>query len=295
MIITCIGYGVVGKIFAAALCESGAKVRCYDIAISPDNAGDGLRPIEPQSNIATGALPDVVAGADIVLSMVTTDVAEEAARNCAQHLETGQLYVDLNSTHPDTKLAIAKIVTAAGGVLVEGAVLGVVAATGKDTRILLSGEAAADVAATLKRYGLNCSAYRTEIGSASTFKMLRSVFSKGMEALLLETLLAARRAGIEEDIWAEICSTFSQVPFERMATAWLTTHAVACRRRRDEMHQVEQVVRDLGTPTAITAATTETFERSCDRHLDDAFNTAPDRIDAVLDALERLESRVRSG
>ena len=35
------------------------------------------------------------------------------------------------------------------------------------------------------------------------FKMLRSVFSKGMEALLIEFLVAAERAGIRADLWAE--------------------------------------------------------------------------------------------
>jgi 3-hydroxyisobutyrate dehydrogenase len=286
-VFVCLGYGEVGKIFATALADSGAIVRCFDTQFSPQEAGAGLAPIEGDKRIVTGALAEVLSGADIVLSMVTTSVAKDAAIDCAAHLEPGQIFLDLNSTHPDVKRKIGAIIAASGATPLEGAVLGLVGATRAKTRTLLCGQGAANTSELLNAHGFNCEPYAGEFGSASTFKMLRSVFSKGVEAILLETLLAARKAGLEEDVWNEIRATFEQVPFDRMAANWLTSHPGACKRRRDEMVQVEQVLRDLGQPPTMTEATTRIFERSCAQNLDAEFATSPSDYGAVLAALEK--------
>jgi hypothetical protein len=59
-----------------------------------------------------------------------------------------------------------------------------------------------------------------------------------MEALLLELLIAGRRAGIDEELWKDITELMSKTPFEKTASNWVQTHAVACERRYYEMLQV---------------------------------------------------------
>ena len=84
------------------------------------------------------------------------------------------------------------------------------------------------------------------IGRASTFKLLRSVFSKGVEALLLESLLAARRAGVAEDLWREIVETIDERSFAEVGGNWVRTHGRAHARRHHEMVQVEELCESLG-------------------------------------------------
>jgi 3-hydroxyisobutyrate dehydrogenase-like beta-hydroxyacid dehydrogenase len=84
-------------------------------------------------------LAQAIAGADLVLSTVTTDVTEAAARSCAQHLKTGQVYIDLNATTPAVKLSISRIILVTDAAFVEGAILGAVGVTGPKTRILTGG------------------------------------------------------------------------------------------------------------------------------------------------------------
>lgn len=119
----------------------------------------------------------------------------------------------------------------------EGAILGAVGVTGAQTRILTGGPKSREAAEALTRLGLNVTAYSPDIGKASTFKMLRSIFSKGLEALLIEFLVAGKRANIQEDLWQEIVDLFSQNAFDHVAANWIKSHATAHERRYDEMRQ----------------------------------------------------------
>lgn len=274
----CIGYGEVGRTLGATLAESGGEAVYFDPQVS-SQGDDGVTRCE--------TLEDALRGSDYVLSMVTTSATEKAASACAVHLTRGQTYIDLASAHPDVKRAIAPIIGASGAVMIEGAILGLIAATGAKTRTLLTGANAKGAAETLSEHGLNCEAYEGEIGAASTFKLLRSIFSKGVEAVLLETMLAARKAGLEKDVRAEIQASFEQVPFHKMAESWMTSHGLACRRRRDEMVQVEELLSGLGLEAIMTGATTALFDRSVAMDLDRSFDTPPGDSDAVLTELER--------
>lgn len=279
MRIACLGFGQVGSTFAPVLADRGAEVLCFDPRIKDPDC-------QPP-NVTFGSFPEVLAGADVVLSMVTTEMAQDVAKQSRRHLRTEQVYVDLSSTAPSIEKDIADAFSRTDAIFVEGAILGAVAATGAKTRILLGGYNAGPTADLLNRYGLNCEPYREEIGAASSFKMLRSVFSKGVEAVLIETLLAAERGGVRGDIWSEICGTFETVTFEKMARTWITSHAVACKRRRDEMFQVEDVVRNLGLNPIMSSAAREIFERSTDKGLDGAFDEPVGDVDTVIAWLSR--------
>lgn len=134
------------------------------------------------------------------------------------------------------------------------------------------------MADTLTQLGLNVAFYGTEIGRASTFKLLRSVFSKGMEALLLETLLAARRAGVQDD----------EQQFKHVGGNWMRTHATAHVRRYYEMMQVRELVSELGIEPLMAQATTAFFERSIELALSKSFPRDPLNHDEVLKALDKL-------
>jgi len=278
-----IGYGEVASAFSTALVARGNEVVAYDVLIEQPDGRERLKRRAGDLEVAFCTLADAVCDSAYVLSTVTTSVALEAARSCVPHLGSGQTYVDFNATDPALKLDIARIVAPSGAAFVEGAVLGAVGVTGARTEILLGGpharRAEGDLAGKL---GLNARYYSEDIGKASMFKMLRSVFSKGLEALLIEFLAAGERAGIREDLWREVTELFRQHPFEKTASNWVRTHATAHARRYHEMKQVENVLRQIGIEPTMTAATVAFFERSGRLGLKDAFATTPHGMDEVV-------------
>ena len=281
-----LGFGEVASRFAQRLHERGARVLAYDVLLDRPGGRDVLvsRAVGAPPDLLP--LPDVTAQADIVLSTVTTDVALSAAKACVPLLRAGQVYVDLNATSPSVKREAASVIAPSGADFVEGAILSAIGVAGADAKVLLCGARASELAAVLSKLGLNAHAYGIEIGKASSFKMLRSVFSKGIEALLIECLLAGRRAGIEQALWEEIVATMDAASFDDVGGNWVRTHATAHARRSHEMRQVADVLRELRVDAPMTAATLALFERSTRIALKDAFPAPPASAAEVIAALD---------
>ena len=282
-----VGFGEVASRFAEALAHGGAKVLAYDVLMDREGGPAAL------GKRVRGAAPEFVTlaqlaqRAEIILSTVTTDVALAAARSCAPLLRKGQAYVDLNATSPALKRDIAAALAPSGADFVEGAILPLVNVAGARSQVLVCGARAGHVATTLNAHGLNFRDYGAEIGRASSFKMLRSVFSKGVEGLLVECLLAGRRAGVEADLWREIVGTIDAASFEEVGGNWVRTHATAHPRRWHEMVQVAELLQALGVDAPITRGTVALFERSTRAGLKDDFASPPATPGEVIAALDQ--------
>jgi 3-hydroxyisobutyrate dehydrogenase-like beta-hydroxyacid dehydrogenase len=287
-----IGFGEVAAAFSSALIARGVQVAAHDVLLDQPDGSARLKSRAGGMTIEFCALPQAIGDASYVLSTVTTSVAQEAARRCVPHLHPGQTYVDFNATDPDIKSDIARIISPSGAAFVEGAVLGAVGVTGAKTEILLGGpnakRAEPDIAGKM---GLNARFYSEEIGKASMFKNLRSVFSKGLEALLVEFLTAGERAGIRADLWREVTELMANVPFDKTASNWVRTHATAHSRRLSEMKQVANVLRQMGLDPIMTDATVSFFARSGTLGLQQKFSAVPQNLDEVVGFFnERLKS-----
>jgi len=282
-----IGFGEVASIFSKPILQKGVEVAAFDVLLSQEGGKKILNKRALVDGIQFGLLPDAVRNADFILSTVTTSVAEEAAQSCSERIRPGQTYIDLNATAPSMKHRIAEIIQPTGADFVEGSILGAVGVTGSETHILTGGPKGRETADILTRLGLHAAYYSSEIGKASTFKMLRSVFSKGLEVLLLEFLIAGKRAGIEDDLWKEIVDLFKNNPFDVVAANWIKTHATAHERRYHEMTQVRRVVQEIGLDPILTSGTEAFFKRSCELGLKKAFPKKPDSMDAVIDFMEK--------
>ena len=103
----------------------------------------------------------------------------------------------------------------------------------------------------------------------------------------LLTMLAARRAGVEADLWREIVGTIDAAPFEEVGGNWVRTHGTAHARRWHEMVQVAELLQGLGVDAPMTHGTVAVFERSTRAGLKDAFATPPAGHAEVIAALEQ--------
>lgn len=278
-----IGFGEVATAFSTALAARGVAITAYDLLLEQPGGLDQLEARSPGRKVAFCSLQEAVREARYVLSTVTTSVALEAARQCVPYLGAEHTYVDLNSTDPAVKLEVARLLAPCGAAFVEGAILGAIGVTGAKTEVLLGGpqgpRAERDLTVEL---GLHARFYSEEIGKASRFKMLRSVFSKGLEALLIEFLVAGERAGIRDDLWREVTGLMAKHPFEETAANWVRSHATAHARRYHEVKQAAEVLRQLGLNPVMTAATEAFFQRSQSLRLPETFQRTPATMDEVV-------------
>lgn len=248
--------------FSAALADKAGAVQAHDVLMEKPGGLEQLRQRDRTGAVRFESLAEAIRTSDWILSTVTSEVAPAVAEAARPHLRAGQNFVDLNATAPAVKQAIARVIAPTGAAFVEGAILSAVGVTGARTRILIGDPRGPAAAEALARLGLNAVFYGTEIGRASAFKLLRSVFSKGLEALLIEFMVAGRRAGLQDDLWREVTELCARHPFEQVAENWIRTHAAAHERRHHEVIQVAAELRALGIDPVMTAATETLFARS---------------------------------
>lgn len=254
-----IGFGEVGGIFGEDLGAAGAAVAVFDKLVYDARARSRILSRASQAKVQVReSLEQVVAGAQIVLAATTASSALEVARDAARHLRPGQVYVDLNSVSPETKQKIGAALAGFGADFVEAAVMAPVKPTRLKTPILLGGPCAAEMAIELQSLGMHATAVSDRIGVASAIKMCRSVVMKGLAALTIESLFAARRYGAEDAVIASFENTYPGMGWAKGLPDQLTRRAVEHSRRREaEMREVVETLRAAGMNCGMSAATAD--------------------------------------
>lgn len=261
-----IGFGEAGRILAAGLAASGRfDVSAYDILVG-DAAGRGpMLAAAAERNVTMAeSHREAIAGARLIVSAVTATSSTEAAREAAATLVPGQIFADLNSVSPGTKRTNAKLIEDAGGRYVDVAVMAPVPPYGLEVPILLGGPAAADLAARLAPAGMRLEIVADDVGTASAIKMCRSVMIKGIEALVVECMLGARRYGVEDRVLASLEETFPQMKWDERADYLVSRVVVHGRRRAAEMREVAVTLAEAGIEPLMASATAECQDRIAD-------------------------------
>jgi len=257
MRIALIGYGEVGRILAEDLRSGGHEVSAFDVKLA-GGAGDDLREHAAGHGVALGAShADAVRGAELIVSAVTASQAVAAAEACTGGIERGAFYLDLNSASPGAKVRGATVVRDGGGRYVEGAVMTPVPPSRIAVPMLLGGPDAAALAPRLRPLGFNATLASHELGVASATKMCRSVMIKGLEALVIESLTAARHYGVEDAVLASLAVTFPGLDWERQAAYMFQRVIQHGRRRSEEMREVAVTVEEAGLCSWSSTATAE--------------------------------------
>jgi 3-hydroxyisobutyrate dehydrogenase len=127
-------------------------------------------------------------------------------------------------------------------------------------------------------------------GSASAVKMMRSTLVKGLEALGVESLVAAQRQGILEEVLGCLGDA-DAMTFRGFVTMLVQTHIVHAHRRWEEMGLVAQTLRETGVEPLMT----ETIEKSLRRSVDAQIAPADGKVPSLEDALKILSEKVIRG
>jgi 3-hydroxyisobutyrate dehydrogenase len=276
-----IGFGEVGQILAQELVAAGCEVAgTYDVKFSDPGSIPSQAAVGPYR--AGSSHHDAVRGAQLVISSVTAEQGLEAARAVAGGLEPGAFYVDVNSVSPGVKRASAEAVNGAGGRYVEAAVMTAVPPHRIKSPMLLGGPHARAFLEIALPLGFNAKVYSAEYGKASAVKMCRSVMIKGMEALITESMLTARRLGVEDDVLASLVETMPVPDWEAFARYMISRSLQHGRRRAEEMREVARTVSEAHVDPLMSSSIAERQDVAAD--LGKGVNLNQD-LDGILDAL----------
>lgn len=286
-----LGLGEAGSALARGLAaDSGwltgnaRRLVAVDIALGQGARGEGMAALADRLGIAAHAdYGPWLDEADLVMSVVTGEQSLDAARSMAAHLRPGTLYLDLNTVTRAMALDNAAVVEATGARYVDVAVMGTFLGLGHRVPMLLAGPDAENVAAWMTPLGFQPKVLGPVPGSASAVKILRSVLVKGIEALGVECLVAARAQGLQEEVLACLADIDLQ-PFRDFLATLVTTHLVHAGRRHEEMHLAARNLVETGVEPLMTERTAATLGRTVAAGVAPADGKVPP-LDAVLDIL----------
>jgi 3-hydroxyisobutyrate dehydrogenase-like beta-hydroxyacid dehydrogenase len=252
-----IGFGEAGSILGEDLAAAGRDVVMYDILLDTAASREPMLEKARRAHVrAAGNFEDAVAGAQVVISAVTASSSADVAAKAAMSLRAGQVLLDINSVSPAKKLSNAALVEAAGADYVEAAVMAPVPPQRLRVPMLLGGKRASALAVELRNVGMNTTALSEQIGVASAVKMCRSIVIKGLEALTVESMLAARRFGAEREVLESLNGTFPSMGWMGQLPDYLVSRAAEHgRRRAAEMREVARTLEDVDVEPTMALAT----------------------------------------
>jgi 3-hydroxyisobutyrate dehydrogenase-like beta-hydroxyacid dehydrogenase len=230
---------------------------------------------------------DALTGARTVFCLVTADQALVAAQAAAPHLATGALWFDGNSCAPETKRQAAQVIEGVGGRYVDMAIMAPVHPGLHQVPILISGPHVEAALALLAGLDMTARIVGDDVGRASSIKMIRSVMVKGLEALTAECLLAARRAGVEDEVIASLMASHPGTDWRARGAYNLERMMVHGARRAAEMREVAVTVADLGLGGTMSAATADWQDRIAALGADPGTDDLIARSDSILARLPR--------
>lgn len=276
------------RVNAPAGSNAARRLVAVDVALDADPRGRALGAEARRLEVAiTGGYTAALSEADMVFSMVPGDASFEAASSLARVLKPGALVLDLCTITGAMAEADRAVIEAAGGRYVDVAVMGTFHSLGHKAPMLLAGPDADEAAEWMAAQGFDVKVLGPKPGSASSVKMLRSVLIKGIEALAVESLVAAREQNLLEEVLGCL-GDVDLVPFRTYLSTLLSTHIVHATRRLEEMELVGRTLRETG----IEPLMTEAIQRSHRRTVEAGILPADGRVPPLDVALKLLAEGV---
>ena len=209
--------------------------------------------------IEVNSLQELCCQCNILVSICPPHCALEIARQVAE-LHFPGIYVDANAISPNHAQSIDQLIGNAGGIFVDGAIIGPPPSADGETQLFLSGEAAETAAVPFIGNALQVRVLDNRPGTASALKICHSAMHKGELALHFATLASAEALGVRqylEQSWASRPQTAGRVHnfaenLRRAKKSW---------RFSGEMAEVADAFADLGLPDGFHLAARDVFQR----------------------------------
>lgn len=169
---------------------------------------------------------DVAIRSDILISANSPKVALGVAKDFGKY--TDGIYLDLNNISPDTIFEINKHV----GILVDGAIIGKV---DFNPMLYVSGNMS-DELLFLGEF-IKTRKVSDEAGDASKLKLLRSVYTKTLSALLMESAEIARNNNLEEEFF-DILALTEGDDFKEKSLSRINNTLNNSKRKSEELEEI---------------------------------------------------------
>jgi 3-hydroxyisobutyrate dehydrogenase-like beta-hydroxyacid dehydrogenase len=221
---------------------------------------------------------------DIIIVLTPGKSALPALKKIRKYLRPDHLYVDASSNSAHNMEQAAALIGDSAK-FVDASIMGPVDLMGIKVPFAASGPNAATFRDLMVPYGMVINVVGSNPGDASAMKLIRSVLMKGLAALLLETMEAARRRNILDEVIEDSSVTFNDIPFQKIIRRYIGGTAVHCERRIHEMKECLELLHEMGSSDRNTKNTIAMLREMVKLGMPEKFPKEPETIHPVIDAL----------
>jgi len=232
------------------------KTKGFNVCTALDKRSARSKALAQQAGLADlGSIARLTERCEVILSIMNPGAALDFATEAAQALSATRrspLFVDCNAIAPVTMQAINAKITAAGGRCVDASIIGPPPRGAAKTWLYVSGAEARELE-QLATPQITVRVLSDRLGDASAIKMCYGAMNKGMIAMVLELLIAARRLGVDAALDAQLKETHRDI-YDRIIGA-LPVMPPKAYRWVPEMLQIAQTFESAGmTPRMFQGA-----------------------------------------
>lgn len=283
-----IGFGEVAYCISKGLREDfsdSINIAATDIMIGSGKPYEKLI-FERAKEVGATLFPDfggAVKNADVVFSAVQGAHALEAGMQALDKMSGGAIFIDLTTANPYDKQKLEEIFSERGILFTDAAMLGPLPVYKHKVPMLLSGCGAERSIEIMTNWHMDVTFAEGPAGTASKIKLVRSVFMKGIQALLVETFLFARKVGVERTILDSISTTLNAMPFEATVKRMITADPIHAERRAHEVGDSILLMKEIGIqPIVASAAEARLLASAALGTREELGGKSPADIEAVL-------------
>jgi 3-hydroxyisobutyrate dehydrogenase-like beta-hydroxyacid dehydrogenase len=248
--------GDMGQAIAGRLKEAGLNVYT-----ALDGRSERTKALAAAAGLKDcGSMDQLVSTCELVISVINPGESLNVARQVAAAMKkTGRkiAFADLNAVSPQTARDADRMIRDAGGMFIDGGIIGPPPRTDKDKpRIYVSGPDAY-LMEQINHPNLLIRVMSERIGDASGVKMCYAAMTKGTTALAVELLVAARKLGVEQALEKELRESRNDVFDWQMKN--IATMPPKAYRWVPEMQEIAKTFGELGMTRRIFEGATDIY------------------------------------
>ncbi|MEW6671911.1 MAG: DUF1932 domain-containing protein [Thermodesulfobacteriota bacterium] len=249
--------GEMGFHWARLLRDSNVEVLTFD-------KNRSLLTRQRAANAGVNCVPSMaalVSASDLIVSLVVPSAARQVAAELGSAISgiksEGLYFLDANAISPMTAKEIRCMLADLPVAFIDGCIIGSSDKLQRDTVLYVSGPEA-DKMEGLRTYGFSVRTLGPEIGQASAFKIIYAGLTKGLQGLLTELLVGAKRLNLLDQLIECYDERFpGLVAKVGRGISALPVHAG---RRAQEMAELEQTLQHYGLSSEMAPATRKVLE-----------------------------------
>ena len=283
-----IGYGEAAFNISLGLGREGVTgIRATDAMMNHEVMGKQVHARAEEAGVTlVNTNKEIAQWADIVFAAVPSSFTMDVCNDIKECLHPGQLYVDVSASTPTTKEAIWEAIKDTGVLFADAAMLGSLPKDKHQVPITASGNGAEKFHELMTPWGMKITLAGEKAGAASAIKLVRSIFMKGIAALMIDTMQAADAYGVSDEIVASIGKSLDGISFQSHLDRLVTGTALHCTRRAAELKGSVAMQEEAGLNPEMTLASKHGHEALAKYDFAARYvDTKPTRWQEIIEAI----------